>query len=423
MTPHPHHPPATPVTLALVGAGLRGLTYARHAHATGAGRVTTLAEPDPIRRAAAAAEFGVPPDRVHPHWRALAAAGRHADAAIIATQDRMHTGPAVALAATGHHLLVEKPMAAEEPEAERIAAAAERHGVLLAVCHVLRYTSYSRTLKALLDEGRIGRLVGAEHLEPVGWWHFAHSFVRGNWRRSDTSGPLLLTKACHDLDWLVHLFGRSPATVMSYGRRTHFRPEGAPPGAAARCTDCAVEPDCPYSAPRLYLDCLGDPRREFWPLSAVTPEPTAAAVREALRTGPYGRCVYACDNDAADHQVVVMEFADGATATFTVSAFTPMGDRRTRLFGTHGHIEGDGATLRVTDFRTGREELVAPAGGSPQGGHGGGDLALTEAFLAAVATGDADLLLSGPRTSLATHRLVWAAERARALGAPVDVPQ
>jgi predicted dehydrogenase len=405
------------VTLVLVGAGLRGRTYARHAVAGGRGRVVAVAEADSRRRAAVAAEFRIPEQHVYADWTALAAAGRLADAAIIATQDRLHREPAVRLAGLGYHILLEKPMAPTEDEAAEIADAAVRAGVIFAVCHVLRYTPYTRLLKGLLADGRIGRLVSAQHLEPVGWWHHAHSFVRGNWRRADESGPMLLTKSCHDIDWLVHLFGRLPARVSSFGSRTHFRASERPALAADRCLDCPLETVCPYSAKRLYLGCLADPEQHFWPLGAVTEEPTEAAVLEALRTGPYGRCVYASDNDVVDHQVVTMEFPDGATCSFTMSAFTPMEQRRTRLMGTHGYLEGDGRTVRHVDFVTGQERILDSGG--PDDGHGGGDEALTEAFLAAVATGDRDLLSTDAMRSLASHRVVWAAERSRITGETV----
>ncbi|MFB6950631.1 Gfo/Idh/MocA family protein [Streptomyces niveus] len=420
---------ATPVTLALVGAGLRGLTYARHAVAQGAGTVVAVAEPDPRRRAEAAAEFAVPPRRVFADASELAATGRRlADAAVIATQDRSHTGPAVALAGLGYHLLLEKPMATTERDTVAITEAARDAGIMLAVCHVLRYTPYTRALKELLDAGRIGRLVSVQHLEPVGWWHHAHSFVRGNWRRTDTSAPMLLTKSCHDIDWLVHVIGESPSRVSSFGNLTHFRARDTPAGATARCLDCPLEPDCPYSAKRLYLGCLGDPDAEFWPLSAVTSDHTEDGVLDALRTGPYGRCVYACDNDVVDHQVVAMEFPSGATCSFTMSAFTRVEQRRTQLMGTHGFIDGDGHTLRVVDFRDGSEttiDTLTGSGASEDHGHGGGDEELTAAFLTAVATGDPSPLLSTAGQSLATHRVVWAAEEARTTGrvvrlAPLD---
>jgi predicted dehydrogenase len=224
---------------------------------------------------------------------------------------------------------------------------------------------------------------------------------------------MLLTKSCHDIDWLVHLFGGVPERVSSFGSRTHFRASQRPDGAADRCLDCPLESACPYSAKRLYLGALADPAQHFWPLGAVTEEATEQAVLHALRTGPYGRCVYAADNDVVDHQVVLMEFAGGATCSFTMSAFTPMEHRHTRLMGTQGYLDGDGRRLRHVDFRTGAETTLDSGAAD---GHGGGDEALVAAFLAAVATGDPALIPSEAARSLASHRVVWAAERARRAG-------
>jgi predicted dehydrogenase len=408
------------VSLVVVGAGLRGQGYARRAVSTGAARVVAVAEPDEGRRTRFAAEFGLPPSAQFQDWERLAAAGKLADAAIVATPDRVHTGPAVALADLGYHLMLEKPMAPTEDESIQIADAVSRNKVIFALCHVLRYTAYTSTLKGLLDGGRIGQLMSVQHLEPVGWWHQAHSFVRGEWSNSRTSSPMLLAKACHDIDWLLYLIGSPVARVHSFGRLSHFRPESRPAGAASRCLDCPIEPTCPYSAKQLYLGCLGDPDREFWPLSAVTADHTEEGVLSALRTGPYGRCVYDSDNDAVDHQVVSMEFADGTTCSFTMTAFSPFEQRKTRFFGTHGYIDGDGATLRIVDFLTGAEETVTISD-DISADHTDADASLTDAFLAAVATDDASLLRSDAGASLASHRVVWAAERARHSGTVVSM--
>ncbi|TDC93803.1 Gfo/Idh/MocA family oxidoreductase [Actinomadura sp. 7K507] len=410
--------------IAVAGAGLRGAAYAARIAGTGAGRIVAVAEPDPGRRARFAADHGIPPERAFPGWREMAAAGRLADGVVIATQDAEHAGPAIRFAGLGCHILLEKPMATSEADALRIADAVESAGVMLAVCHVLRYTGYTRTVRDLIAGGRIGTPVSVQHLEPVGWWHHAHSYVRGNWRREDESGPMLMTKSCHDVDWLIHVLGEVPSRVSSFGRLSHFRPENRPAGAAGRCVDCGVEERCPYSAARLYLSCLGDPGREAWPLGAVTGDRTEAGVLRALREGPYGRCVYDCDNDVVDHQVVNMEFPSGATGVFTMTAFTPAAQRQTRVFGTSGCVEGDGVRVSVHDFVTGERETIepgAPSDAAENGRHDHADDALADAFAAALATGDPGPLSSGVRESLASHRVVWAAERARLDGTVITL--
>ena len=417
---HPH----PPVTLAVIGAGSRGRQYASIAVENGRARVVAVAEPNPARREAAAREYGVPAEAVFDDWTALAAVPRLADAAIVATQDRDHVGPAVALALAGYHILLEKPIAPTEEEAQAIIAAAERAGVRLAVCHVLRYTPLTRHVRAVLDSGRLGELVSIQHLEPIGWWHFAHSYVRGNWRRADLASPMLMAKACHDVDWLQYVVGRPALRVSSFGGLFHFRPTQAPPGAATRCIECPVEDACAFSAVRLYRSCLGDPDQERWPLSTVTDDLTAEGVERALREGPYGRCVYHCDNDALDHQVVNIEYEGGVTASLTVAAFTPKADRKTRIMGTRGYLDTDGETVRVYDFRTATEETIEVGAGtdaSAARGHAGGDSGLVDAFLASIAEADASLIKSGPADSLASHRVVWAAERARREGVVVTL--
>ncbi|WP_219509376.1 Gfo/Idh/MocA family protein [Nonomuraea ceibae] len=403
----------SPVSLAIVGAGDRGSGYARWAleHPDQA-RIVAVADPVEERAQALARPSGA---RIFPDWRQLAEAGRIADAVVIATQDSDHAEPARTFAGLGCHLLVEKPLAPTEAECRAIVSAVQRTGVIFAVCHVLRYAPYTDTVRSVLSSGRIGEIVSVQHLEPVGFWHQAHSYVRGNWRRSDQASFMLLAKSSHDLDWLQYVVGRPVRRVSSFGGLKHFRPENRPEGAASRCLDCAVEPGCPYSATRLYFGRLRE-GRHGWPLSVVTPTFTEEALTGALRHGPYGRCVYDCDNDVVDHQVVALEFDGGATGTFTMTGFNTGGHRRTRIFGTHGELSCDGRSVVVEDFRTGDSTTIAvtPTGDpTAGGGHAGGDERLMEAFVRAVATGDRDLIRSGPAESLASHLAVFAAERAR----------
>jgi predicted dehydrogenase len=414
----------TPITLLVIGAGARGQTFARYvaAHPDQA-RIVGVAEPREMYRTRMAIEHEIAPGQVVSDWRELAERPRLADAVLIMTQDALHEAPAIAFAARGYDILLEKPMAPQADACQRIVAAAQAGGGLFAVCHSMRYTAYTRTLKRLLEAGAIGQIVTVQHLEPVGYWHQAHSFVRGNWRNEAESSFMLLAKSCHDIDWLRYIIGRRCMRVSSFGSLLHFQRANKPAeaGQAVRCLDCAHEPRCPYSAPKLYL---GQVRAGElgWPVSVITPDLTEAGVLAALRTGPYGRCVYECDNDVVDHQVVNLEYEGGVTATFTMTAFTAKGGRETQIFGTHGelrvteeqitHRDFVSDQVRVYDIDDEAEVLT---------GHSGGDESLIQRFIAAVAQRDPSLILSGPADTLETHLTVFAAERARREGRVIEV--
>ncbi len=424
----PELQPVARPTFLVLGAGSRGTIYAGHlAEHPDEGEVVGIAELDPGRRAAFATRHGLPADRAFPDWATALGQDRMADAVIVATQDSDHVAAALAAIAKGYHVLLEKPIAPTEAETRQVIEAADEAGVFLAVCHVLRYTPHTVALRRLLAEGAIGTVHSIEHLEPVGWWHDAHSFVRGSWRNEAESSPMLLAKSCHDLDWLLMIAGSPCVRISSFGSLSHFTRANQPAGAADRCLQCPshIEQSCPYSASRIYLGALERGAIE-WPISVITSDPTRAGVMEALEHGPYGRCVYACDNDVVDHQVVAMEFASGLTATFTMTAFTTMRGRNTRLFGSHGEITTDSRVITIDDFRTGERrvidtEIEADSGAS--GGHGGGDGGLITAFAAALRTGDPGLVRSGADESLRSHLMVFAAERARRQGTVELVPQ
>ena len=412
-----------PIALLIVGAGSRGTGYAEYAlqHPDQA-RVVGVVEPREYYRNQLARQHNIPPENVFTDWHPAANRPRFADAVIIATPDALHADPAVAFANLGYHMLLEKPMAPTAAECRRIAAAVEANSILFAVFHVLRYTTYTQKVKEIVESGRLGEVVSIQHLEPVGYWHQAHSFVRGNWRNESESSFMLLAKSCHDLDWIRYVVGKRCMRVSSFGNLHHFRKEEKPQGAADRCLDCSVETDCPYSALKIYMGYLQ--RGELgWPVAMLTPDVTEEGVMNALRTGPYGRCVYACDNDVVDHQVVNMLFEDGETAAFTMTAFNHQRDRETRIFGTRGELYGNGQVIEVFDFLTDTTDRIDTwAGdGSILDGHGGGDYGLMRQFVAAVQQGDQSLIWSGLEETLESHLMVFAAEEARRQNRVVEV--
>lgn len=412
-----------PVKLVILGAGSRGARYASYAalHPDRA-RIVGVAEPRRYYRENLANGHFIPHDYVKEDWRQLADLPKFADAVVIATPDAFHSEPAITFSELGYHILLEKPMAPSEEECRAIVEAVDASGVIFSVCHVLLYTPYTCKLKSLLDDGVIGDIVSIQRLEPVGYWHHAHSYVRGNWRNSRISAPMLLTKACHDLDWIRYIMGVPCRSLSSFGSLFHFHEKMAPPDSGEHCIECEFEPKCPYSALKIYLGRVrnGD---TGWPVNILTPNPDEENLLQALKDGPYGRCVYHGDNDVVDHQVVNMLFSGGQTASFTMTAFTKADFRQTRIFGTRGEITGNGSQLRIFDFLSDNTKIIETELPDKNilSGHGGGDYGLIDSFVAAVAENDAQRILSGPQETLESHLMVFAAERARLENRVVDL--
>jgi len=410
---------SNPIEAVMVGAGNRGY-YAYGPYALQHPdeiRFTAVVEPHDERRRRFAQDHAILQERQFRTWEELYSRGQIAQALVNCTLDRMHLDSTLPALELGYDVLLEKPMSNTLAGNVRLVQTAERRGRLLMICHVLRYTAFFSTLHDIIASGRLGDVITVEHRENVVYWHMAHSFVRGNWRSSRTESPMILAKCCHDLDVLFWNLG--PVTRLdSFGSLLHYRRENAPPGAPERCTDgCPVAEDCPWYAPRLYL-------QEYtgWPVSVISEDTGLEARRRALETGPYGRCVYRCDNDVVDHQTVNVEFASGATGVLFMHGHSHEESRTMRYDGTRATLRGKfgygvGDVIEIHNHLTGRMEQVDPqAGGS---GHGGGDAGLMAAFVKALR--DPGTALTTSRESLESHLMAFAAEEARVEGSIVEM--
>ncbi|KAK6176930.1 hypothetical protein SNE40_015134 [Patella caerulea] len=409
------------VTAISVGAGSRGQTYSSYAiHFPQELQIVGVACPNEFKRRKLQKQHKIPDEHTFNDWSDVLKRDKFADCVIIATPDDLHKEPAVAFAKMGYNILLEKPMAITAEDCKEIVKAVKDNDVILVVCHVLRYIHWAKKIKEIIDSGAIGDVVNIQHTEPVGYWHFAHSFVRGNWHNEAQSSNSLLAKCCHDVDLINYwMGGRKCEKISSFGHLSHFNSKDKPPGAAKRCVDCpgAIESNCPYSAKRFYLDHV-KMGNTGWPVNVVADVPDIESVTEALRTGPYGICVYQNDNDVMSNQIVNFQYEGGATASLTMMAFTKrVCDRKTTIYGTRGELnfdDGKSDVIEVCDFVTEqtsqhRPQIVATV----MKGHGGADFFLMQYFVNAVRENKKEDLVTGPDETLASHLLVFAAETAR----------
>jgi predicted dehydrogenase len=403
------------VKILIIGAGSRGTIYADYVLKNNhKARITAVAEPREYFRNAMAKKHNISPENVFEDWKQISKLDKIADAVIICTSDKMHYEPAIAFAKKGYHILLEKPMSPNEQECIEIAKAVKEAGIIFCVGHVLRYTKYTQKLKEILDSKVLGEIINIQHLEPVGYWHMSHSFVRGNWRNEGLSSFMLLAKSCHDIDWICYLAESRCSKVSSFGSLKHFKAKNKPQGAGTNCMNCSCEPKCPYSAKKIYL---GRAKKGYfsWPVNVLTDKLTIQGITDAIANGPFGKCVYQCDNDVVDNQVVNMFFENGCTVSFSMVGPTLDINRTTRIFGSHGELFGDSETITVRDYLTDSHKTYKPYGdekGVP-GGHGGGDEKLMDAFLDALYENDPSKIKSGIEATLHSHRLVFAAEKSR----------
>jgi predicted dehydrogenase len=421
LTPDPlFRSPDRPVTAIVAGAGARGNTHASYAvQYPSELKIVGVAEPVPFRRDRFVKKYNIEPRYVFNSWEEIFKVPKFADAVIITTPDALHYGPAMAGLEMGYDLLLEKAIAQTWKQCTDILLLAESKNRIVAICHELRYAPFFKKIKDLIDAGAIGRLMSIQWMEPVEHIHMSHSFVRGNWRNTAESNPMLLSKCCHDLDLLSWYIGKPCTRVGSFGSLTWFRKENAPAGSTARCTDgCSVEAACPYSALKIYNPKGG------WNFVLDLPETgdVQAAILERLRKGPYGRCVYRCDNDVVDHQVVDMEFAGGVTASLNMEGHTSYGGRRVRIMGSDGDLVGDENDLFISNFRTGATaRWNVRENADVSSGHGGGDYALLAAFIQAVSQKNSKLLSTTIASAMESHLIGFKAEEARAKGTVVKV--
>ncbi|KAL8719091.1 MAG: hypothetical protein Q9225_003850 [Loekoesia sp. 1 TL-2023] len=441
--------------LLIIGAGARGNAYARAVSESTNACVYAVADPIQQKREALGRKYiwkGNDPiaGQVFDDWRNFldyeqlrrqikdegGSVGPGVDGVFICTLDEMHAEIIIGLSSLNLHVMSEKPLATSLKDCLDIYKVLQppheaSPKALFSIGHVLHYSPHNMLLrKLLLEDGVIGEILSIEHTEPVGWWHFAHSYVR----RSRKPGPA---------------------------------------GNATNCFSCAVEGECIYSAKKTYEERFLKSGNAGWPVHIIDPEIedlvgtkgmqwaterlrsrltedyNDSTPRDEVERRPwFGRCVYESDNDVCDDQIVTMSWDDdplprekplsmgeqlrgrGArTAVFHMIAQTEKQcERRGRVYGSGGEIEYDGKEVRVYDFATSKAEVHYPR--QPGGGHGGGDDGLTRHFVNAIEAvmqdtmpiQDAQMLHIGCTLDevIRSHAMVFAAEDARRKKSVID---
>ena len=397
-----------PVKIAIIGAGARGQCYAEYAVLNSTEmEIVAVAEPKEHLREKMAQSYNISSSRLYSNYKELLNEGVIADGVFICTQDNTHIEPAMEAIDAGYKfIMVEKPIDKDIDKCEMLNEYAKKHNAVVQVCHSLRYTSFYRKLKEIIDSKIVGDIAHITHLESVTPFHYAHSFVRGDWNNSEKSSPMILAKCCHDTDLMVYLTGKRCKTLSSFGALTLFKEENAPEGSTKRCIDgCKYRYECPYSAMKYFGKYKNHLFREY----AVERE-GFSTTEDAMKNGRYGRCVYHCDNNVVDHQVVNMLFENEIIASLSMCAFADDG-RETRIFCTMGEIYAnmEKSIIEVKEFKN--SNVTSYCVGHEDSLHGGADTVLVRDFISVV-NGEKEPS-SSIDISVESHRICNAAEESR----------
>lgn len=405
-----------PIKAILIGAGQRGAdAYASYAlKFPNEINFVGVAEPRKDRLDSFIKDHNISKENAFTSYTSLLEKDKFADCVLVCTQDQMHFEPVILALKKGYNVLCEKPMSVDKDEILKMEKVAKETGNILSIAHVLRYSPFFKKIKELIDSNAVGQIVNIQHKESIGYWHMAHSFVRGNWRKEEESSPIIMAKSCHDLDILSYLVGSRCKRISSYGSLSFFKEENAPKGASKRCLDnCIHAHNCPYYAPEFYLNHPKAKIDNF--LHVVSHDTSPQAVLKELETGAYGRCVFYCDNDVCDHQVVNLEYENGVTASFTMSAFSKYCEREINIMGTHGEIKGNMRTNEITYYDFISKNEVTYHISTTEEGHGGSDYSMICDFVQLL-NGNSEKNKTDVSISVESHLLAIYAELSRKCG-------
>ncbi|MCI5778807.1 MAG: Gfo/Idh/MocA family oxidoreductase [Lentisphaeria bacterium] len=266
------------------------------------------------------------------------------EAVFIMVRDQYHEHLACEALNAGKAVYLEKPMALTIDGCDRILYTARKTGGKLFLGHNMRYVDSILKMKEIIDSGVIGRIqsVWVRHFVNYGSCYFRHWCAR-----RETCAGLLLQKGCHDIDVIHWLSGSYTKRVVGMGRLSVYNRTG---GRLA-----------PGESPDRKLSFA----EETWPpldLTGLAPE-----------------------IDVEDHNMILMQLANGVQASYEQCMYTPDAERNYTFIGDRGRVENIGdfgdCEIHVWTSRTRRSTPdVVYHLREKSGSHGGSDPKILEAF-------------------------------------------
>ncbi len=318
----------------------------------------------------------------------------HPRVIINATSDSAHMSTTLPFLLTpGYRILLEKPLSTTlEDSIHLVETDTQNPGSYLEVFLEMRETLY-RQVREIVKSGALGTITRVEHTENVGWYHFVHSYRRGNWCNSTKAAHIVNAKMCHDWDTLLWTFGYEDLiSIASATFPNIIVPENAP-ADAEYCGSCRVYTDCKYSAQNLYL-------AEDSPIvsngtslkKALSRTENINEIKAHIKgDGDFARCAYRCDQEFPERFVTRWQYKEsdrypkGLLIVAAMDGLSHRITRQTKIIGSQGTLFSDmyDGTLYIERPDGSREHFSVEKGGA----HGGGDFPRIAKFLTGVING------------------------------------
>lgn len=398
------------VKVVIIGSGLRGMyTYAKFIkNNSNICEIVGVVEPKKGRLELFSNEYNIQDKYCFESIEDFFKCEKIADAVIIATKDDMHYELAKIALEIGYEVLLESPLANTLDQIVHLNELSNKYSErTFMVSNELKYTPFFYRLKEIIESKELGQLISIQYNKNIGYFDFIHDHVRGSWRNSSDTSPLILSKGCNDIDILLYLTESACEKISSFGNLNYFNSRYHTEDMSENCFNCKVEESCPYSSKKIYIDKNRNIN------TAVHINPTKENLTEILQKGPYGRCVYKCDNNVVDNMASILQFENGTTATFNLSAFTKESDINIKLMFSRGEVEGSFINNEIKLRKFGQDEatVIIPCNSSEINNFGINEL--IKDFVKAIKNKDSSMIKCNVKDSIESHIIAFAAEYSR----------
>ncbi|MDD7928760.1 Gfo/Idh/MocA family oxidoreductase [Microbacterium sp. NM3R9] len=317
---------------ALVGAGHRAQLYVEAIAGPHADRAELVAicEPNPVRAALhrdRLVEVGHPaPTLWAPDDLERMLAAERVDRVVITARDDLHAPLIVRALDAGVDVVVEKPLTIDAPSAAAIEDAVARTGRSVVLTFNYRYSPRNSALRQVIQEGRIGRVTSIDFSWMLDTKHGADYFRRWH-REKQHSGGLLVHKASHHFDLVNWWLRDAPTRVFASGGLRFYGAENA---RARRLGERPARGTHDGDHDPFELDLRDDERLRSLYLDAESHD---GYLRD--------RDVFGEGITIEDNLALVVDYASGATLSYSLNAHAPWEGYRVAVNGTEGRAELD----------------------------------------------------------------------------------